>query len=507
MDEDIIKICNISKHYGGIIALDNVSFNISRGIVHSIIGENGAGKTTLMNIISGFISPDSGDIFYKDNKINNLGILQRKILGISIVQQEINIFPNITVAKNVFAAREIVNKFGVVNQKMIDEETKRIIDGLHMNLNPKALAGNLSTAEKQLIQIVSALAMDIKVVIMDEPNSTLTDAETINLFRVLKTLKEKGIAIIYISHRIEEVLEISDVITVLRDGKYVNTVEKNKTNSIELVEMMVGRSIKKLFPDKINYRKKEEIFSVEGLSGNGFSNISFKICRGEILGVAGLKGSGQTEVAEAIIGLRPFSGIMKLNGKIFRPKNVTRSLLNGISYIPSERRWDSIFPLKSVSFNICISSINKYKLKSGVISNTKIKRICSKYIKDLGIKVTSLDQGILECSGGNQQKVVFAKALAVLPKFLVLNEPTRGIDVGAKVEIYNILQNLAKEGYCFLFISSEIDELLALSDKVVVFREGTVFDKLFDPKKDSKSCILNAMMSGKAIFTGNNKKI
>lgn len=504
MEENIIKINNISKKFGGIIALDNICFNITRGSVHAIIGENGAGKSTLMNVMAGYISPDSGSILFNEEDINNLGILQRRLLGISMVQQEINVFPNITVAKNVFAAREIVNKLGVVKQDIIDKKTKKIIDDLRIRLNPDDLVENLTTAEKQLVQIVSALAMETKVVIMDEPNSALTDEETTNLFRVLRALKEKGVTIIYISHRLEEVLNIADDITVLRDGKYVNTVKKNETKLSELVEMMVGRSIEKLFPDKINYCKNEEIFSAEGLSGNNFSNISFKIRRGEILGVAGLQGSGQTDLAEAIMGIKPFAGKMKLDGKAFKPRSVSMSLVNGISYIPPERRWDSIFPLQSVKFNLCISSLMKIKTKFGTVSNNMLKSISSKYVKDLGIKLNTTDQGILECSGGNQQKVVFAKALAVSPKLLVLNEPTRGIDVGAKIEIYSIMQNLAGEGYGFLFISSELEELMALSDKIIVFREGLIVDKIFDPKKDTKRDILNAMMGGKAVFIDNN---
>lgn len=491
----VLSVRDISKKFGGTQALSKVSLDFRKGEVHALIGENGAGKSTLMNIIYGLYLPDEGSVLLEGKDILRLSIKQRQECGISMVHQEINVFPNLSVARNLFVSREPVGRIGVCNEKKMVEDTTRLINELGIDIRAEAKVNSLSVADRQMIQIMIALSYKAKVIIFDEPNSALTDEETKNLFRVIRDLKQQEIAIIYISHRMEEVLEIADRISVLRDGHLIGTMERLEATTDKMIQMMVGREMKNAYPPKNTATRiaGDVVLKVEGLSARGiFEDVSFELHKGEILGFAGLEGSGRTEVFEAIMGLRECSGQILLEGRPFSPRCAHDAIKQGVIYVPPDRRADSIIPQKSVAQNIALASLER--LKRGIlVADDKIRGMAESYVKKLKIKAASVNQMVLELSGGNQQKVVFARALGVEPKVLLLNEPTRGIDVGAKYEIYLLLQSLATQGLGILVISSELPELIGISDRIIAVWEGRIAGE-FDPEVSSKEAILGAMM-------------
>ena len=496
----IVKLEKINKRFGGIHALNNVSLDIFKGKVEAIIGENGAGKSTLMKVLAGIIFADSGTVIYDGNDISHCGIRKRQEIGIAMIHQEIVDFPNLSVAKNIFAGIEPRKRNGLVDEKKIINESKALIAEMETDLDVNAIVGTLSVAKRQLTMIAKALIYKAQLIIMDEPNSALTDEETINLFRIINKLKAKGIAIIYISHRLEEVMTIADRITVMRDGNYIKTLPRSEATMEEIIRLMVGREINNLFPprkEKFTDQQPEVLLNIKNITyKNVIKDINFKLYKGEILGIAGLEGSGRTEMAEAIIGMINADCSIEIGEQPYIPRQPREALERGISYVPPERRNDSILPQLSVRSNLTISYLKM--LKAGIfISNKKIDNLSRKYINRMKIKVASLEQPILDLSGGNQQKVVISRTLATNPSILIINEPTRGIDVGAKYEIYVLMHELAEQGLGIIFISSEMPEILGVSDRVITFCQGKISGE-FAIQNANNELVLNAMMGGHA---------
>ncbi len=492
-NDNVIELRDVSKRFYGTEALKGVTLNFKRNAIHGIIGQNGAGKSTLMNILMGIHQPDSGSLIYNGQSIKNLNILQRQELGIGMVHQEINVFPNLNVARNVYASRPPRTRYGTVDYGVIERETRKLIQSLDVELDPYDIAGTLSSAEKQLTQIIMAIALNPKVLILDEPNAALTDEETAKLFRVLRGLNQAGVTIIYISHRLQETIDLCDRITVLRDGQHIATVDRSEANLSNLVTMIAGRAMTSRFPPRVKRKiSSNEILVVENLSRKGgFSNVSFVVHEGEIVGLAGLQGCGRNELLECIAGHQRAAGNMHCLGMKYAPTNTRAAIDSGVIYLPPERYNDSIFPIKSISFNIVISKLTKV-IRNMFISASREKALSDKYKDELNIVVRSVADPIASLSGGNQQKVVFARLLACDPKIAVLNEPTRGIDVNTKFAMYESMLNLASQGIGVIFSSTELEELMALSDRVITIYKGRIVGE-FNPEETPEEQILGAM--------------
>jgi ABC-type sugar transport system ATPase subunit len=498
-DSTILSIRNIRKRFGGTQALDNVSLDITRGEVHAVVGENGAGKSTLMKIVSGVYAPDSGEVILDGRNILPLTIKERQEAGISMVYQEINIFPNLSIARNVFASREPKGRLGFIDKRKMLEETRKLIQELGVNLKPDAIVGLLSVAEKQLTQIILALSYNAKMIILDEANTSLTNEETRKLFRIINDLKKRGITVVFVSHRIEQVKEIADRVTVLRDGHWAATLPKSEATVRRIVKEMIGRDMEREFPQRPEKEviNRPIVLKVDNLSSEGWlANVSFELAQGEILGVAGLEGSGKSELGECLIGARKIDkGKMFLFGEPYMPEDSNSSIKKGMRYVPPDRRWDGLIPEKSIAYNIGLSNFERFK-KRGLVSDRLMNVTAQEYVARMKIKTTSVKQEILDLSGGNQQKVVFSRVLVGEPRILILNEPTRGIDVGTKYEVYLLMQKLASEGLAIVFISSEIAELMALSDRILALCKGRLEGEL-NPERASEEEVLSSIM-GKA---------
>jgi ribose transport system ATP-binding protein len=470
----ILDMQDISKTFPGVRALTDVNFACKRGEVHALVGENGAGKSTLMKILSGAYQPDKGTIILdgEDVKINDPHRSQQ--LGISIIYQEFNLIPYLDIAENIFLGREPLSAMKIVDYPLMYSEASELLLKIGVNLDLKEWIMNLTVAEQQMVEIAKALSFKAKVVIMDEPSSALSEEETQKLFQIIRSLKEQGITVIYISHRIKEVFEIADRVTVLKDGMVVATEDVNTLDQATLVRMMIGRTLDEMYPPKGKI-DHEEILKVEGLTRAGvFKDISFKIYRGEIVGLAGLIGAGRTEVARAIFGADPVDGgTITINGaqtKIRSPKEAT---IQGIGLVPEDRRNHGLVISLPVRSNIVLPILNK--ISRLIFTNrSKEKEISNRLISTLDVKTPSTETEVEYLSGGNQQKVVLSKWLAAAPKIIIFDEPTRGIDVGAKSEIHRLMRDLADKGTGILMISSELPEILGMSDRVVVMYSGKV---------------------------------
>lgn len=506
-DSTILSIRKVSKRFGGTQALDNVSLDINKGEVHAVVGENGAGKSTLMKIVSGVYAPDSGNVLLEDQDIVHLSIKERQEIGISMVYQEINIFPNLTIARNVFASREPKGRFGFIDYRRMVEETSTLIHELGVNLKPETFVDSLSVAEKQLTQIILAISYQTKVIILDEANTSLTNEETSKLFNIINKLKKKGITVVFVSHRIGEVRTIADRITVLRDGRWSATLSRDEATVRRIVKEMIGRDMEREFPPRTREKREPRrvVLKIRGLNSSGvLSNVSFDLAEREILGVAGLEGSGKNELAECLIGARALNkGRMELYGKTYTPVHTRDAIKRGIRYIPPERHLDGLIPDKSVAYNIGLSNFERFK--SGVfVSDKMMNKTAEIYVDWMKIKASSVKQGIMDLSGGNQQKVIFSRVLVGEPKILIMNEPTRGIDVATKYEVYILMKKLASEGLAILFISSEMPELMALSDRILPLCRGKMAEEL-DPEKVTQEDVLHAIMGQTCSILGAEK--
>jgi len=480
MDDVMLKARNITKLYPGTLALDAVDFNIYRGKVNVLVGENGAGKSTLMKILAGVQSATSGELTLDGKTIAPKNPREAEALGIGIIYQELNLFPNLNVTENIFMAHE-QTRMGVIAYKEQEERAKTLLARLEQPINPKTLVSQLRIGQQQIVEIAKALALDVNILIMDEPTSALSNTEVEILFRVINDLKEQGVSIVYISHKLDELLQIGDYITVLRDGKLIAEAPMPEIDLKWIVENMVGRDAAAVYspaPHDIS----DVILDVKGLTLERYGNVqgflldhvSFQLHAGEILGIYGLMGAGRTELFETLMGLHPHAqGEIWLDGKSIKGRSILERIKHGIMLIPEDRQREGLVQTLSVANNMILASLRRY-LTTFFISSSKQKASVQKQIQDLSIKVSSPDVLISSLSGGNQQKVVVSKALLTSPKVLLMDEPTRGIDVGAKEEIFDIMTELAQRGLGVLFVSTELKEVMAMADRVLVMSKGKV---------------------------------
>jgi inositol transport system ATP-binding protein len=473
-EEYLLEMDHIRKVFPGVVALDDVSFKVRPGTVHSLMGENGAGKSTLMKVLLGIYQPDDGAIRFDGEEHLQMNIQSSLSHGISMIHQELTPILHMTVAENIFLGREPLHNatLGWVNHKELNDMTQELFDSLDIRIDPTRKMVELSIASMQMVEIATAISYDSKLIIMDEPTSAITEKEVAHLFRLINNLREKGVAIIYITHKMDEVFQISDEVTVLRDGKYVGTKPAPEITKHELISMMVGRELTNFFP-KEDAEITDVKLEVKNISLEGkFHDVSFTVRKGEILGIAGLMGSGRTEVIESIFGVYPpDSGEIFVDGKpvsISQPMDAIRA---GMGLLTEDRKLSGLFLPLSVRDNMVASNIDKYVKRTG-LDFRLMTEDCEHQRQALAVRTPSLDQLILNLSGGNQQKVLIARWMLTEPDILILDEPTRGIDVGAKSEIHKLMSKLAQNGKAIIMVSSEMPEILGMSDRIVVMHEG-----------------------------------
>lgn len=471
-EEYILELENITKEFPGVKALDNIQLKVKKGSVHALMGENGAGKSTLMKIIFGIYTPNHGTIKYKGKELTVSSTKEALKNGISMIHQELSPVPHMTVAENIFLGREPSGKLGWVNDKKMVEDARALFNKLNMNIDPNSKMKDLSIANMQMVEIATAVSYNADLIIMDEPTSAITEKEVEQLFEIIHSLKEKGVSIIYISHKMDEIFKICDEITVFRDGQFIGTKGAHELNQDTLIQMMVGREIKQVF-HKEKAEIKEVVLAVNNLSKKGkFNNVSFEVRKGEILGIAGLMGSGRTEVIESIFGIDPpDSGDIFIHGEKVTIKSPQDAIKQKLSLLTEDRKLTGAFLPISIRENMIISNVDQF-IKHGYVNSKLVNDTCNEQVEKLNIKTPSIDQLIMNLSGGNQQKVLLARWLLNDPDILILDEPTRGVDVGAKSEIHKLMSKLAQEGKAIIMISSEMPEVLGMSDRVIVMHEG-----------------------------------
>ena len=482
MSDNILELKHITKLYPGVVALNDVSLEVRRGEVHALVGENGAGKSTLIKTCSGAITPTKGEIVINGKSFTGMTPQTSEQNGIGVIYQEFNLVGDLSVAENIFLGRAI-RKGIIIDQKAMERESQKILESLNIKINPKTLVKTLSVGYQQMVEIAKAVSQNAKLLIMDEPSAPLTSAEVDAMFAIVDQLKENGVSIIYISHRLDEIFRLSDRITILRDGQYVTTLNTNETNKDELVKYMVGRQLTEVYPKRDSSCVKDEvIFEAVNVSGNGDRNISFKLHKGEVLGFGGLVGAGRTEFAELMFGMHPkTAGKFIFKGKEISPKTPKDAIELGIGLVPEDRKKEGALLGMSIRCNINMPIYHKIS-KAAVINEKKEEEIAQTYRKEISIKTPTLDQLVKNLSGGNQQKVILAKWLAADSDLLIFDEPTRGIDVGAKQEIYTLMNDLVEnQGKTILMISSEMEELMGMSDRILILAEGNMTGEL---KKD-----------------------
>ncbi|WP_025692373.1 sugar ABC transporter ATP-binding protein [Paenibacillus zanthoxyli] len=466
----VLSLRRITKRFPGVLALNNVSIDFRKGEVHALLGENGAGKSTLIKVLAGAHAPDEGEIVIEDKTYDQMNPRLAKQLGIQVIYQEFNLIPPLTAAENIFLGDMIGNGF-TINRKAMIKETEKLFASLNIKMNPLALVRDMSPAQQQIVEIAKAISKDVKLLVMDEPSAPLTLSEVGAMFDIVRALKAKGVTIVYISHRMEELFEIADRITVMRDGQYIGTMNTGETNRGELISLMVGRELTETYPAR-HVEPVETILEVSQLSGYGFSDISFSVKRGEILGFSGLIGAGRTELVRSIFGAEPaYSGRIRMEGKDVVIRSPRDAIALGIGLIPEDRKQQGVILRSSVKRNISLPNLRALS-RFGLVNSALEQRLAQQYKDSLHIKTPSLDQLVNNLSGGNQQKVVLAKWLARNCKVLIFDEPTRGIDVGAKQEIYKLMCGLAESGVAIIMISSDMEEIFGMSDRIIVLCEG-----------------------------------
>ncbi len=495
MGKTLLKMQGITKHFPGILALSNVSFDLFSGEVHCLVGENGAGKSTLIKILSGACKKDKGEIFIEGRPIEISSPHQAQEYGIATVYQELNLVPYITVGENIFLGHEFVkNRLGQINWTEIYDRTTEILNQLKVKISPLDKISSLSVAQRQMVEIAKALSMGGKIIVMDEPTASLTDKEIDELFRIIKNLKKYGTGIIYISHRLEELFEIADRITILRDGEHIATFDDMSKISLDkIITLMVGRKLKDKIP-KVVHQKGKELFKVQNFNREGvFKDINFSIYRGEVLGFAGLIGSGRKELVRAIFGAGLIdSGTIYLGGHQIKIKSPVDAVKNGIGLLTEDRKNQGLILELSVSNNITLSKLSRIS-SSFRINKSKEIKIIGELIEDLKIKTQSIFQLVKFLSGGNQQKIVLAKWLFTQSRILIFNEPTRGIDVGAKTEIYRLINDLVAKGVGIIIVSSELPEIIGISDRIMIMRNGSIVSELSSEEADQELILRLAM--------------
>jgi ribose transport system ATP-binding protein len=466
----ILSLENITKKYPGVLALNNVSINFLEGEVHALLGENGAGKSTLIKAIAGAIDVDAGIVSINGHNYSKMTPSLSRSLGIEVIYQEFNLVPALSCAENIFLGEKVGNSV-FVNARLIEDKAAEVLKQFGVPIDPRKLVQDLSIAQQQIIEIAKAVSKNIKILIMDEPSAPLSVSEVEIMFGIIKKLKQSGVTVIYISHRLEEVFRISDRVTVMRDGCYIATKNTKETNRQELINLMVGRELKESYPPRKN-PVGGIAMEVKNLTGNGDKDISFSIRKGEILGISGLVGAGRTELAMLLFGAVPAeNGEILVNGKLAKIKSPLDAIQHKIGLLTEDRKGQGLFLEMAVKWNISFPIIKRLS-KYGIVNTKREDTIARKYKERINIKTPSLTQQVINLSGGNQQKVVLAKSLAAESDILIFDEPTRGIDVGAKQEIYHLMSELADNGIAILMISSDMEELLGMSDRIIVLCEG-----------------------------------
>lgn len=475
----IMSMKAVTKQFSGVKVLQDVNIELYKGEVHALMGENGAGKSTLMKIMAGVYQPDGGTIVYKGQEVHWNNPMEARNKGISVIHQEISLSPNLSIGENIMMGTSFKkNRFGLIKWNEIYEKAGQVLKSIGSSLDPQADVATLSVAQQQMVEIARALSLNSEILIMDEPTASLTDKEIVKLFGIIEELKRKGVAIVYISHRMDEIFKISDRFTVLRDGHWVTSGPISDTNPKNLVRLMVGRELNELFVrDKsksmVSPKERKPVLELKGVSDKKFvKDISLKLYPGEIVGLAGLVGAGRTELVRTIFGLSELSnGQILMDGKQVHIKSPIEAMKLGIAHVPESRKEQGLLPNLSVKENILMAQLPSYR-KFKILQYKKMSQDADRYIAELGVKTASKEQNIMGLSGGNQQKVVIAKWLSISPRVLLLDEPTRGVDIGAKTEIHKIISILADQGLAVLMISSELPEVLGVSDRILVMHEG-----------------------------------
>jgi len=493
--QPILKLEHIYKSFSGVHALEDAGIELLSGEIHALIGENGAGKSTLVKVITGVHQPNSGSMTFQGQSVSFHDARSAQQHGIAAIYQDLNLFPDLNIAENIFMGHMPVNpKTRAVDWKQMYQEAGRILHSLGVDLDPKSQVFGLSIAQQQMVEIAKALSLHAKILIMDEPTSTLTLRETEELFRIARQLRDAGTAIIFISHRLEEVFEIADRVTVLRDGQYVGTEQVSNITQDYLIQMMVGRTLDRLFP-KEKAEIGEVVLKVEGLRKEGvFEDISFELHKGEILGLAGLVGARRTDVAEAIFGINPAdSGTLQIEQQSVNIRDAKDATQLGIAYIPEDRQQHGLVLPINLTHNITLPLLEQFARRSWLDQQAE-RKTAQEFAHRLEVKAAGLWQNAQELSGGNQQKVVLAKWLATQPRILILDEPTHGIDVGTKAAIHQLMSHLAGEGLAILMISSELPEILGMSDRVLVMCEGRLTGE-FNREEATQEKIMTAAVT------------
>ncbi len=481
MGEPLVAMEGITKDFPGVHALADARFELRPGEVHALVGENGAGKSTLMKILAGVYAKDAGVIRYKGQEVEIPNPRAAQALGISIIHQELNLMPHLTVAQNIFIGREPRRRPRfLVDEGRLNTQARELIESMHLKLDPRTKLSDLAVAQQQMVEIAKALSYDAEVLIMDEPTAALTEAEIEELFRIVRALRERGVGVVHISHRLEELKQISDRITVMRDGRYIATLDTKEASIDRIINMMVGRTIYESAPEIPETAHPDVVLDVRGLNrGRMVKDVSFNVRRGEIVGLAGLVGAGRTEVARAVFGAdRIESGEIYVNGRPVRIKSPADAVTQGIGYLSEDRKRYGLTLDMDVETNIVLAAFRKFLDSLGRVDRRKTRATAERYVKSLAIKTPSIRQKVRNLSGGNQQKVVIGKWLTADTDILIFDEPTRGIDVGAKSEIYHLLNELAAQGKAIIMISSELPEILRMSHRVIVMCEGRLTGEL-----------------------------
>lgn len=469
-----IEMKGINKSFGTNQVLKNAGFLLKDGEVHALMGENGAGKSTLMKILTGVYTKDSGTVVVDGKEVDYHNPQEAEKAGIVFIYQELNVLFDLTVEENLFMGKEITKGFGVCDKKAMRKKAKEILEKMGVDIRTNAVMSDLSVGQQQMIEICKALMVDAKVIIMDEPTAALTQSETEALFKVIKSLRQKGVSIVYISHRMEEIFELCDRITVLRDGAYIDTREIKDIDMNDIVKMMIGREIGERYP-KREVAIGKEVLRVEGLTKEKvFHDVDFSVSAGEVLGVSGLMGAGRTEIMQAIFGNMSYeSGKVYIEGKEVQIRNPQQAIKAGIGFITEDRKTEGLMLDKSIEENVALPNLGKISQNS-VLSGSSEDKLVGKAIEEFHIKCFGPEHECNNLSGGNQQKVVLAKWIYTDPKILILDEPTRGVDIGAKKEIYSVINELAAKGVAIIMVSSELPEVLGMSDRIMVVREGEI---------------------------------
>ncbi len=471
----ILEVENVRKEFPGVLALDNVHLRLKRGTVHALMGENGAGKSTLMKIVAGIYTPDSGTFKLRGVDIKLNGPLDALENGIAMIHQELNLMGPMTVAENIWIRREPITRFGFIDHGKMRQMTVELFNRLNIELDPDVEVGRLSVANRQMVEIAKAVSYESDILIMDEPTSALTEREVEHLFKIIRRLKADGKGIIYITHKMNELFEIADEVSVFRDGKYIDTKKSSEVTRDEIIKMMVGREITQMFP-KETVPIGDVVLSVKNLSLNGvFKDVSFDVRAGEILGIAGLVGSGRSNIAETIFGVTPAdSGTISIKGKEVSIRSSADAMAHHMAFLTEDRKETGCFLLLDVQQNVQMAVLQNRYVKNGFVQQKVLAKDAIEVARTLRVRTPDMHEPIINLSGGNQQKVLIARWLLTRPKILILDEPTRGIDVGAKAEIHRLISKLAGEGVAVIMISSEMPEVLGMSDRIMVVHEGRI---------------------------------